>query len=130
MRPSSDPSPSVSATYTQLTFTGDAKNPLISPDGQFVAYTRDTGTEMEFLVRDIGGGEPGAEGRRDRRAWLEVRVAQDVVEHEQHRRSRHVAVLVERGRRRRELLLIQVERRRVGLEDLAAARVEDPVLEL
>jgi Tol biopolymer transport system component len=56
--PTSDPSPSVSATYTQLTFTGAATDPVISPDGQFVAYVRDTGNEREVLVKDIGGGEP------------------------------------------------------------------------
>jgi serine/threonine protein kinase len=49
---------SVSATYTQLTFTGDAKVPVISPDGQFVAYFRGSGDQRELLVRDVVGGEP------------------------------------------------------------------------
>jgi len=49
---------SVSTTYTQLTFTGDAKDPIISPDGQFVAYFRVKGNQKQILVRDIAGGEP------------------------------------------------------------------------
>jgi serine/threonine protein kinase/WD40 repeat protein len=56
--PQSESPGSVSPTYTQLTFTGDAKNPVISPDGQFVVYIRETETQKELLVRDVGGGEP------------------------------------------------------------------------
>jgi serine/threonine protein kinase len=56
--PTSDSSPSVSPTYTQLTFTGDAEDPIISPDGQLVVYLRDTGSQTEVLARDVRGGEP------------------------------------------------------------------------
>ena len=56
--PSHDPDRSISPTYNQLTFTGDARDPIISPDGQFVAYLRETVTRTELLVRDVGGGEP------------------------------------------------------------------------
>jgi Tol biopolymer transport system component len=56
--PSMDRPPSVSATYTQLTFSGDTTDPIISPDGQFVAYFREEGNQKQVLVRDIDGGEP------------------------------------------------------------------------
>ncbi len=49
---------SISATHTQLTFTGDAKNPIISPDRQFVAYSWEIEDEEQIVVRDIAGGEP------------------------------------------------------------------------
>lgn len=54
---SGDPTP-VAPTYTQVTFTGDATDPVISPDGQLVAYFRDFDTHKDLVVKDVVGGEP------------------------------------------------------------------------
>jgi serine/threonine protein kinase len=58
MSPSTDRSEAVSPTYTQLTFDGSAEDAHISPDGQFVVYTRDADPKKELVVQDVGGGEP------------------------------------------------------------------------
>ncbi len=56
--PSSDGPPPVAPTYTQVTFTGDATDPVISPDGQLVAYLRDLEHHKALVVKDVVGGEP------------------------------------------------------------------------
>jgi serine/threonine protein kinase len=58
LNPSGERSLSASPTYTQLTYTGDATDPVIAPDGNFVAYARQTGTLMDLYVQDLGGGAP------------------------------------------------------------------------
>jgi Tol biopolymer transport system component/predicted Ser/Thr protein kinase len=42
------------ATHRQLTFTGKADNPAISPGGDFVAYIND----KQLQVQDLAGGQP------------------------------------------------------------------------
>jgi serine/threonine protein kinase len=50
---------SPSPTHRQITFTGEASSPAISPDGQSVSYvtTGADGTQV-LLVRDLSGGQP------------------------------------------------------------------------
>jgi len=46
-------------THTQLTFTGKAFLPTISPDGQYIAYFYDEGKDnAKIMVQDIKGGQP------------------------------------------------------------------------
>ncbi len=46
-------SPPVQPTHTQITFTGDATDPALSPDGKFVAYV--TGKEERGTEADAAG---------------------------------------------------------------------------
>ena len=58
LRPSSRPSPT-QPTHRQLTFTGDAAYPAISPDGNFAAYvTGGADQEQQVMVQDLTGGKP------------------------------------------------------------------------
>jgi len=44
--------------HKQITFTGNASSPAISPDGKFLAYTdRISSNERKVLVRDLAGGQ-------------------------------------------------------------------------
>jgi serine/threonine protein kinase/Tol biopolymer transport system component len=47
------------ATLKQITFSGDAFMPAISPDGTFLAYvSRRKGQEDRLMVKDLTGGNP------------------------------------------------------------------------
>ena len=53
------PGRSIHATHRQLTFLGDAANPTISPDGQFIAYvTGEFDSLQKIFVQDLAGGQP------------------------------------------------------------------------
>jgi serine/threonine protein kinase len=53
------PANPIPATYTQLTFTGKAYLPTISPDGQYIAYFHDGGKgDAKIMVQEIKGGQP------------------------------------------------------------------------
>ena len=43
----------VQATHRQVTFSGDARNPAVSPDGQSVAFV----SGQRLMLRDISGGQ-------------------------------------------------------------------------
>lgn len=49
-----DPIVLAATTHRQLTFTGEADSPAISPQGDFVAYRN----EGKLMVQDISGGQP------------------------------------------------------------------------
>jgi serine/threonine-protein kinase len=44
-------------SHKQLTFTGDASWPAISPDGEFIAYVTGPPDKQRVMVQDIGGGQ-------------------------------------------------------------------------
>ena len=49
----------IPATHTQLTFTGKASLPAISPDGQYIAYFHDGGKgNARIMVQEVKGGQP------------------------------------------------------------------------
>ena len=48
----------ISTTYTQLTFSGIARNPVASPDGNFLAYWEYVGPGDRLMVQDLSGGRP------------------------------------------------------------------------
>lgn len=55
------------ANHWQVTFTGDAQNPAISPDGKTIAYTtRSDGAEMRLMIQDLTGRSEPAEIARFR----------------------------------------------------------------
>lgn len=46
-------------THRQITFTGKADRPAISPDGNLIAYvSTDSAGEQRILVQDLAGGKP------------------------------------------------------------------------
>ncbi len=49
----------IQTTHRQITFTGKAALPAISPDGKSIAYVSETlSNEEEVLVQDLSGGQP------------------------------------------------------------------------
>ncbi len=47
------------AKHTQITFTGKARSPEISPDGSFIAYiSSETPDKDKLIVQDLSGGKP------------------------------------------------------------------------
>ncbi len=50
--------PPPSATHRQITFTGEASLPDISPDGRSVAYVQHMAEAAAVLVQDFAGGKP------------------------------------------------------------------------
>ncbi len=50
------------AQRRQLTFSGNARQAAISPDGRLVAFTISTGGSHLLLVQDVAGGEPDTIG--------------------------------------------------------------------
>ena len=53
------PAQTIPPNHKQVTFTGDAIYPAISPDGQFIAYvTGKPDVEQKVMVQDMAGGEP------------------------------------------------------------------------
>jgi serine/threonine protein kinase len=58
------PAKKTSATHKQITFTGTASHPAISPDGKFLAYSDNfSGNEQIIMVRDLVGGQTLEVGR-------------------------------------------------------------------
>jgi len=51
------PTKQILPTHRQVTFTGDASYPVISPDGQFVAYLVKKEDAKSLIVRDLLGGQ-------------------------------------------------------------------------
>jgi serine/threonine protein kinase/Tol biopolymer transport system component len=50
--------PSAPVIHRQISFVGDALEPAISPDGQFVAYvTGEPETEQRLMLQDLSGGQ-------------------------------------------------------------------------
>ncbi len=52
------PMKNIQPTHRQLTFTGDASVPAISPDGKSIAYTAGQQRNQKLMVQDLTGGSP------------------------------------------------------------------------
>jgi len=52
------PTATVQPVHRQITFTGKAWRPAISPDGQTIAYATENESEWRVLVQDLAGGQP------------------------------------------------------------------------
>jgi Tol biopolymer transport system component/DNA-binding winged helix-turn-helix (wHTH) protein len=48
----------VAPAHSQVTFTGKAGSPTLSPDGRRIAYVSDERSEKELIVQDLAGGQP------------------------------------------------------------------------
>ena len=68
----------IPAKHTQITFTGKARSPEISPDGSLVAYItdRDSG-EQKVVVQDTKGGKPLIVFEGKLNEWAEIRWTPD-----------------------------------------------------
>lgn len=48
----------LTVSYKQLTFTGNAYEPAISPDGNFIAYIKEeSASDLRLMVKDLGSGQ-------------------------------------------------------------------------
>ena len=50
--------PAIPATHRQITFSGNAAHPAISPDGKFIAYVTGPDSAQRLVVQDLAGGQP------------------------------------------------------------------------
>lgn len=54
-----EPAATVTPIHKQVTFTGKAGSPAISPDGKSIAYvSRQSEKEVSVMVQDLAGGQP------------------------------------------------------------------------
>ena len=53
-----EPPKQIQAIHRQITFTGKARLPNISPDGKFVAFLTGDSTGLKVFVQDMNGGQP------------------------------------------------------------------------
>ena len=52
------PKPSLATQYRQITFSGTAFYPTVSPDGKFLAFAEPAGAASKVMVQDLAGGAP------------------------------------------------------------------------
>jgi Tol biopolymer transport system component len=56
--PRRTPPPKAAPIYKQITFTGNASEPAISPDGKFLAYSDSISlNEQKLMIQDLAGGQ-------------------------------------------------------------------------
>ena len=58
------------STHRQLTFTGTALTPALSPDGRRIAYVSKASSRRDVLVRDLDGGHPVVVFSAPEAGWL------------------------------------------------------------
>ena len=55
----SAPKPPLAAQYRQITFSGTARFPTVSPDGKFLAFAEPSGpAAVRVMIQDLAGGAP------------------------------------------------------------------------
>jgi len=56
--PRGSPKPSLAPQYRQITFSGTADYPAVSPDGKFLAFAEPADAANRIMVQDLAGGAP------------------------------------------------------------------------